>query len=118
MTRDKLQENIEQLTEKVTQMLAAKGPEYQHGENVFSNFETNANDLGLSRYQIWSVYFSKHVKSIINAIKNNPDNPGKAKLSEEYQGRIVDAIAYLHLLNAMIEEEKSKPKSNITFVSC
>ena len=106
MTRDKLQENIEQLTEKVIQMLAAKGPEYQHGENVFSNFETNADDLGLTRYQIWSVYFSKHVKSIINAIKNNPNNPGKAKLSEEYQGRIIDAIAYLHLLNAMIEQEK------------
>jgi hypothetical protein len=107
MTRDKLQENIEQLTEKVTKILASKGPEYQHGENVFSNFETNADDLGLTRYQIWSVYFSKHVKSIINAIKNNPNDPSGKKLSEDYQGRIIDAIAYLHLLNAMIEEKKT-----------
>jgi hypothetical protein len=86
---------------KVSKTLESKGVEYQKLDNVLSNFENNATDLGLTPYQIWSVYFSKHTKSIINAIKKNPDNPEDKSLSEPFEGRIIDAIAYLLLLNAM-----------------
>jgi hypothetical protein len=86
---------------KVSKTLESKGVEYQKLDNVLSNFENNASDLGLTPYQIWSVYFSKHTKSIINAIKKNPDNPEDKSLSEPFEGRIIDAIAYLLLLNAM-----------------
>jgi len=86
---------------KVSKTLESKGVEYQKMENVLSNFENNATDLGLTPYQIWSVYFSKHTKSIINAIKKNPNNPEDKALSEPFEGRIIDAIAYLLLLNAM-----------------
>ncbi len=89
---------------KVSRTLESKGVEYQKMDNVLSNFENNASDLGLTPYQIWSVYFSKHTKSIINAIKKNPNNPEDKTLSEPFEGRIIDAIAYLLLLNAMTKK--------------
>jgi hypothetical protein len=95
----------QELVEEVNKTLSAKGVEYQKNENVLSNFETNAQDLGLSPFQIWSIYFTKHTKSIINAIKNKPENPSDPKLSEPLEGRIIDAIAYLTLLYAMINKK-------------
>jgi hypothetical protein len=89
---------------KVSKTLESKGVEYQKMDNVLSNFENNATDLGLTPYQIWSVYFTKHTKSIINAIKKNPNNPEDKSLSEPFEGRIVDAIAYLLLLNSMTKK--------------
>ena len=108
MKREELIKLNNEILNKVGEILKNKGEEYQKDENVFSNFESNALELGLSKYQIWSVYFTKHVKSIVSAIKKNPENPDSQKLSEPYEGRIIDAIAYLLLLNAMIKSEKVK----------
>jgi len=106
MNREELLEHITKLNNHITEMLASKGPEYQSGENVFSNFENNARDLGLSRYQIWSIYFNKHVKSILNAIKDNPLEPEESNtLSESLNGRIIDAVAYLTLLYGMVNQQ-------------
>jgi hypothetical protein len=108
MDREELVKLNEQILSKVSDILKNKGEEYQKDENVFSNFESNAVELGLTRYQIWSVYFTKHVKSIVSAIKKSPKNPEDKKLSEPYEGRIIDAIAYLLLLNAMVKSETNK----------
>jgi hypothetical protein len=106
MNREEFDKNNQKLLEKVFETLSSKGVEYQKDENILSNFETNAHDLGLTPFQIWSVYFTKHVKSIINAIKKNPQNPKDNNLSEDYEGRIVDAIAYLLLLNSLLKKNK------------
>jgi hypothetical protein len=107
MNREDFEKVNDEIYSKIKEILTSKGTEYQSGENVFSNFETNAFDLGLSKYQIWSVYFSKHTKSILNAIKKNPSNPNQLELAEKFDGRIIDSIAYLLLLNAMIKSEKN-----------
>jgi len=101
MKRNKFNKHTLAILLKVSKVLNSKGVEYQKMDNVLSNFENNATDLGLTPYQIWSVYFSKHTKSIINAIKKNPNNPEDKSLSEPFEGRIIDVIAYLLLLNAM-----------------
>jgi hypothetical protein len=108
MNREELQKCMDELFVVTSKMLASKGPEYQRGEDVFSNFKTNADDLGLTPYQIWSVYFTKHTKSILNAIKNKPENPNEQDLSESFEGRIIDAVAYLNLLYAMVQKHKGK----------
>lgn len=104
MDRNQFEIHNNEILQKVLDTLSSKGIEYQKGENVLSNFENNATDLGLTPYQIWSVYFTKHTKSIINAIKKNPDNPEDKSLSEPFESRIIDAIAYLLLLNAMTKK--------------
>lgn len=91
----------------VAHILKGKGTEYRTNNDVTSNFKTNAEELGLTKYQVWSVYFTKHIKSIIGSIKSSPSNPVNAvKSTETLDSRIVDAIAYLLLLNAMIESDK------------
>jgi len=104
MNRNQFEIHNNEILQKVLDILSSKGVEYQKDENVLSNFENNATDLGLTPYQIWSVYFTKHTKSIINAIKKNPENPDDKALAEPFEGRIVDAIAYLLLLNAMTKK--------------
>ena len=106
MNKTELQVHINAIVENINSTLLSKGKEYQKGENVFSNFETNADDLGLTRYQIWSIYFNKHVKSILNAIKDNPLEPEESNtLSESLNGRIIDAVAYLTLLYGMVNQQ-------------
>ena len=106
MQRRQFEEVSDELYEMVIETLLRKGVEYQKDNNVFSNFEENAKDLGLSKYQIWNIYFNKHIKSISNAIKTNPEDPTAKEMPEKLQGRIVDAVAYLLLLNGMISEAK------------
>lgn len=108
MERKELQVYIDEIVENINKTLVSKGKEYQKGENVFSNFETNADDLGLTRYQVWAIYFNKHVRSILNSIKTNPNNPNNSNLSEELEGRLMDAIVYLTLMYGMINQEKPK----------
>jgi hypothetical protein len=113
MQRRQFEDLSDELYEMVIDTLLKKGVEYQKDGNVFSNFEENAKDLGLTKYQIWNIYFNKHIKSISNAIKSNPEDPTAKEMPEKLQGRIVDAIAYLLLLNGMInekEESKTPPK--------
>jgi hypothetical protein len=105
MNRQEFEIENKKILDKVIQTLSAKGVEYQKDEDVLSNFNSNALELNLSPFQIWSVYFTKHVKSIINGIKKNPKNPVNNNLSEPYEGRIIDAIAYLLLLNAMTKKQ-------------
>ena len=112
MNREDFEKVNDEIYSKIKEILTSKGTEYQSGENVFSNFESNASDLGLTKYQVWSVYFSKHTKSILNAIKKSPTNPNELELAEKFDGRIIDAVAYLLLLNGMVKsDEKSKIKS-------
>lgn len=106
MQRRQFEEISDELYEMVIETLLRKGVEYQKDNNVFSNFEENAKDLGLTKYQIWNIYFNKHIKSISNAIKTNPEDPTAKEMPEKLQGRIVDAVAYLLLLNGMISEAK------------
>jgi len=80
-----------------------KGKAYSGQEDPFSNFKRNAERLGLTKYQVWSIYAAKHIDSIFNAIKSNPQSPRDE--SEGLQGRVDDCIVYLNLLLGMLSED-------------
>jgi hypothetical protein len=83
-----------------------KGAAYAGNGDVFDNFKRNAERVGVTKYQIWLVYFNKHIDAITNAIKENPESP--VEKSEGMTGRIDDAINYLRLLGGMLEEDNHK----------
>ena len=114
MKRDKFLELTSELNDSVLKIINNKGAEYQTNDDVLSNFKSNASELNLTKYQIWSVYFTKHIKSIISKIKDNPDNPNKnyKKEIEPLKSRIIDAIAYLLFLYAMISEDTPETDSS------
>jgi len=101
MNKNEYEKHFNNLYKEISNILKLKGNEYQVSEDVFSNFVTLGKQLGLTEYQIWTVYFTKHVTSIQNAIKTNPSNPDSKAMPESLDSRIIDAIAYLCLLYGM-----------------
>ena len=85
-------------------LLKIKGEAYSGKEDSLANFKENGKKLDMSKYQIWAVYANKHIDSINNAIKYNPEHP--IDKSEGLTGRIVDAINYLVILNALLDEDE------------
>lgn len=76
--------------------------EYAHVKsNVFANFERVANGLEITREKVLMTYLLKHIDGI-KAYVN-----GHKSQRESVKGRITDAIVYLFLFWAMIEENES-----------
>jgi len=111
MNQKEFETKIEELMKIVNKTLKGKGVEYQTNKDVFSNFITLGEQLDLTEYQVWSVYFSKHIFSIQNAIKNFPSNPDN-NLAEPLDSRITDAVAYLFLLYGMSKRNKHPIDNN------
>lgn len=81
----------------------AKGQDYAGKEDTLHNFKGIADDLGLTKYQVWAVYCSKQIYSIMNSIKLDPNNPQVE--SEPLRERIKDVIVYMVILQALMEEK-------------
>ena len=73
--------------------------EYAHTDkNVFANFERTGKLLGVEREKILMTFLLKHIDGIA-AYAN-----GHKSQREDITGRITDAIVYLCLLWAMVDE--------------
>jgi len=92
------------------ELLRVKGKAYAGTGDSLANFKRNAERLGLTPYQIWAVYFNKHIDSINNAIQQNPVFP--VDESEGLRGRIADARTYLSILMCLLTEDGEKPKES------
>lgn len=95
---------LEPLFAECRNLLNTKGADYSGKEDRFLNFKANGERLGMTKYQIWSVYFAKHIDAIFNAIKANPNEPKTN--SEAIETRVQDAICYLSLMYGMMLEDK------------
>ena len=69
MTLENRQALAEALFEDCLQLLRDKGEAYSGKKDALANFKINAERMGLSKYQIWAVYFNKHIDSINNATR-------------------------------------------------
>jgi len=98
--REKIAKN---LFEESIELLHTKGKSYAGQQDSLSNFKRNAERLNLTPYQVWAVYFNKHVDSINNAIADNPNSPIDA--SESLRSRVLDAITYLTILECLQNDE-------------
>ena len=79
--------------------------EYAHTDNnVFANFDRVGSLLSISSEKTLMVYLLKHIDGITAYIS------GHKSQREDVRGRIKDAIVYLMLLWAMIEERESNGK--------
>jgi hypothetical protein len=98
-------------------VLFQKGREYQNtvddGINVFENFETTAAELDITREDVLWIFFTKHRNSIskfIKDLKTKEISQIEENISEPINGRILDAINYLLLLNAMVVDLRNRTK--------
>ena len=95
---------MEKLFDLAASELAKKGPSYEQDGDRLSNFKNQAARLGLEPFQIWAVYFGKHLDAINNAIKRSPSIPHDE--SEGFESRLIDAAAYLALGYELYQEAK------------
>jgi hypothetical protein len=91
-------------------ILLKKGKDYAGNFDRYANFKKNAERVGLTKYQIWAVYFNKHVDSVLNAIKEDPNSP--KSYSEPLSERVKDIINYALLFYGMIEEDNKQNQQN------
>lgn len=103
-------ERIKKLFDECYALANDKGKAYSGEDDCLSNFKRNAEKLNLSKYQVWAIYAEKHLDTIINSIKFNPDKP--VDETEGLRGRIIDAINYLAILESLLAEDENdnKPK--------
>ena len=79
--------------------------EYAHGvDNVFANFDRVGKALNISSDKTLMVYLLKHIDGITAYLS------GHKSQREDVRGRIKDAIVYLMLLWAMVEERELNGK--------
>ena len=94
----------------ISDMSDLKRIEYTVGnqdDDVFTNFRSIGDRLGIDPKIVLSIYLLKHMDSIRSYLKHGQT------FTEDISGRIADAINYLVLLNGLIEVEKEdKGKSD------
>ena len=100
MTIEERQKTIKSLMEEALNMAKSKGQDYSGNEDSLANFKSNADTLGMTKFQVWAVYFNKHVNAINNSIKASPERP-----TLPLHGIIIEAIIYLSLLDCLIRED-------------
>lgn len=99
-----------ELNNRGREILEAKGHSYAGNGDSLANFKRNAERLGLSKYQIWGVYFNKHIDSINTAIQDNPTKPNDK--TEGIEGRVIDAKNYLDILICLLREDANAQTAN------
>jgi hypothetical protein len=85
--------------ERLIELTRSKGREYANSDDQLANFKRLSTQLGPSPAAIAYVYLAKHLDSIQSHIRS-PERD----LSEPIAGRIDDAILYLILLKALLDE--------------
>jgi len=96
---------------KCLEVLMAKGRDYSGEGDCLNNFKQTARDLGMSKYQVWAIFFQKHIHSVLNSIKRSPEKPQVE--SEPLEERITDIINYAIILEALLDEDKDVQKISV-----
>ena len=84
---------------KCMEIMKSKGTAYSGLDDKLGNFKRVAKNLAMTPEQVWYVYFAKHVDALSAFLR------GEYLDSEPIQGRIMDLINYLFLLNAILIEQ-------------
>lgn len=93
-----------EIFENCLDILRKKGADYSSLSDSLSNFKEGGAMIGRTKYEVWAIYFFKHVKSILNSIKSNPKAPQTE--SEPLRGRIEDIINYSVIFAALLREDE------------
>ena len=91
--------------EQVLEVRKQGQTEYATAKNPLANFEEIAEDLKMTREQVLWVYAYKHIQGIGAYIG------GYESQREDVTGRLKDAINYLFILWAMIEEGREQEEN-------
>lgn len=98
MTRRKLQTLVRAEADNAVRLLERKGKDYDEGNDVLARLRDDAKDLGITAEQCVLVHLKKHLAAIERWARDGE------LLTQPPEERIRDAMAYLFLGLALIEE--------------
>ena len=103
MTHDELTKFLDNFGKEILDTIRAKNSDYAGASrNAFAAFDEAAAVLGLTREQVWAVYYMKHVQAVMRYIKTG------GLMSESIMDRLTDLTAYPMLLAGMVSEGEDK----------
>ncbi len=108
MTKEHLSEIIDAVFNRVKHINNTKGADYAPGKDALGNFKKVAEDTGISKYQVWSIYAGKHMDAIRAAIKNAPPGQRPSRKGEPLEESINDTVLYSILLLALMIEDSQE----------
>lgn len=101
MNQNEFQKTVEEQMKRCMDMLLKKGVEYDYEtSDRLRSFKRGAVILNMTPKQVLTGYLNKHIISIYDMCNSSREYP-----VEQWNEKITDAINYLLLLRAMIEEE-------------
>ena len=101
MDQNKFQETVEEQIKRCMDTLLKKGAEYDNEiSDRLRSFKRGAVILNMAPKQVLTGYLNKHIISIYDMCSSARKYP-----VEQWNEKIPDAINYLLLLRAIIEEE-------------
>jgi len=91
---------FEARVEKLRETGLTKGRKYtlSTGDRL-ANFKQEAEELGLTPFQVWHVFFNKHVRAVADFCRR-----GQSIGEELVENNIHDCLMYLFLLEGLIDE--------------
>jgi hypothetical protein len=92
MTQTDFHEFFAGLLNEARGVMESKAKDYAQEQDAFLNFHTRAEQLGLTREQVWAVFANKHWDALMAYVRN-----GKVE-SEALRSRIIDVINYVGFL--------------------
>lgn len=105
MTFNEFDKVREEINAKIAEISKSKGVEYSRSEDRLDNFKRIASkNRRISALDALHVLLTKHLDSIDSYVER-----GKVISGERIQGRIIDAILYLQLMYALVEEMERVP---------
>lgn len=105
MNQKEFEKETHHIIDGCLRVLTAGSTEYAGDNDKLANFKNCAELIGVSPQQVAFIYFYKHVAGIAKYCRD-----GKPQ-RDSFQGRIIDGINYLFLLNAILSESPPKPNT-------
>jgi hypothetical protein len=94
----------EELLKECAGLIVTKGADYSGLNDRLRNFKEDGKELGLTPLMFWAVYLRKHLAAIWTYVRQGQ------VASEPIRSRFVDAINYLILGAALVDEEERDRK--------
>lgn len=103
-SRGEFMEYLERQFEAIRSLHASKGHDYTHEADALANLRDRP-EIGVTGRQALWIFLDKHLRAVQTYIRD-----GQVE-SEPIETRIQDAVLYLLLLGALVEEQQVRTPS-------